>query len=162
MKRIGKQITKLLFTVLIISFVSCTKDDDMGMKVPTFNKQAFNVSHDISVKDSIFEMYKQPFHILSLAIVDKNNENILSWIDFKKQEQNTIIDEAGNQLGEVKYGKNDVLEINIYNFCTLKRQMDSEKGKMYIITPSANKRDDIYISLSMMLDKGIGCGVEIH
>ncbi len=46
------------------------------------------------------------------------------------------------------------MEINIYNFCTLKSKLDSQKGKMYIITPSQNKKKDIYIGLIVYHDKG--------
>ena len=77
-------------------------------------------------------------------------------------ERSVELYEKGNKLGEVKYGKNDVMEINIYNFCTLKRKLDSQKGKMYIITPAKDKRNDIYIGINLILDKGIGGGITIY
>lgn len=166
MNKIGKLTTKsfhlcfLLFLLTVIA--SCSKDDDSGLKVPSPNKHDFILSTDVTVKDSLYEIYQNPYHIINLAIVDKEDDNVLGSVDFRSQGQNVITDNAGTKLGEIKYGKNDVLEINIAHFCTLKRQMNSDKGKMYIITPSTDKRNDIYISLSIRLDKGIGCNVKVH
>ncbi len=165
MKRIGKQvlcnICILAAVSLVTVFLSACKDDDRGMEVPAFNKDKFYLSND-AARDSLFEIRKQPYHILGLSIIDKTSHDVLSVVSLSSQSETTIVDNVGNKYGEIKYGKNDVQEVDIAYFCTIKRKMDPKKGKMYIVTPSADKRDDICVALVIKLDNGIGCNVEIH
>lgn len=162
-KRIGKQMLCKVCVLTVISFVAAflaaCKDDEMGMEVPAFNKDKVYLS---SENDSLFEIHKQPYHILGLSIVDKTSHDVLSAVSFSSQGETTVVDKVGNKYGEIKYGKNDVQEMDIARFCTIKRKLDSEKGKMYIITPSAGRRDDIYIVMNIKLDSGIGGNIEIY
>ena len=169
-KRIGNcfafyslSLTTLL-SIFVIFATSCTKDDDMGLKSPCMNHSDNNyyLSNLPEKVDSLYEIYEQPYHLWRLGIYSKETHESIGGVSFSNQNETEILDDKGNKLGEVKYGKNDVMEINIYNFCTLKRKLDSQKGKMYIITPSQNKKKDIYIGLIVYHDKGQPTTVNIY
>lgn len=168
-KRIGNcfafyslSLTTLL-SIFVIFTTSCTKDD-MGLKSPCMNHNDNNyyLSNLPEKVDSLYEIYEQPYHLWRLGIYSQETHESIGGVSFSNQNETEILDDKGNKLGEVKYGKNDVMEINIYNFCTLKRKLDSQKGKMYIITPTQNKRKDIYISLIVYHDKGQPTTVNIY
>ncbi len=155
-KRTGKSKLFVVFTILFtICTISC-KDDDMSDKLPIMNHSddTYTLSSIPTETDSIYEVNEQPYHLWSLSIDGKETKEQIAGVSFSSQTETDITDDKGDKIGEVKYGKNDVLEINIYNFCTLKRKLDSQKGKMYIITPTQNKRNDISVNISIMLDKG--------
>lgn len=165
LKRIGNfKIISTVAILLCILVASCTKDDDMGLKVPCMNHSdnSYYLSDSPEKVDSLYEIYEQPYHLWELGIYSKEKNESIGGASFSSQNETEILDDKGNKLGEVKYGKNDVLEINIYNFCSLKRKLDSLKGKMYIITPTQNKRKDIYISLIVFHDKGQPATVKIY
>lgn len=154
----------MLCSIIVIFATSCTKDDDMGLKSPCMNHSDNNyyLSNLPEKVDSLYEIYEQPYHLWRLGIYSKETHESIGGVSFSNQNETEILDDKGNKLGEVKYGKNDVMEINIYNFCTLKRKLDSQKGKMYIITPSQNKKKDIYIGLIVYHDKGQPTTVNIY
>ena len=168
-KRIGKRLACYSFSLIALLSIfailatSC-KDHDEGMIVPCMNHSdnKYYLSNTPEKVDSLYEVNEQSYHLWSLGIYNKETHESIGEITFSSQNENDIFDEKGNKLGEVKYGKNDVMEINIYNFCTLKRKLDSQKGKMYIITPAKDKRNDIYIGINLILDKGIGGGITIY
>lgn len=164
-KRIGKASALGILIISLFTFaVSCTKDDDMGGKMPIMNHQDNNYYlYDSPEKvDSLYEIYEQPYHLWRLGIYSKETHERIGDVSFSNQNETEILDDKGKKLGEVKYGKNDVMEINIYNFCTLKRKLDSQKGKMYIITPTQNKSQDIYLSLIVYHAKGQPTTVNIY
>lgn len=164
-KRIGKASALGILIISLFAFaVSCTKDNDMGLKSPCMNHNDNNyyLSNLPEKVDSLYEIYEQPYHLWRLGIYSKEPHESIGGVSFSNQNETEIQDDKGNKLGEVKYGKNDVMEINIYNFCTLKRKLDSQKGKMYIITPTQNKRKDIYVSLIVYHDKGQPTTVNIY
>ena len=164
-KRIGKASALGILIISLFTFaVSCTKDNDMGLKSPCMNHNDNNyyLSNLPEKVDSLYEIYEQPYHLWRLGIYSKETHESIGGVSFSNQNETEILDDKGNKLGEVKYGKNDVMEINIYNFCTLKRKLDSQKGKMYIITPTQNKRKDIYVSLIVYHDKGQPTTVNIY
>lgn len=152
-----------LFCIIVIFATSC-KDDDMGLKSPCMNHSDNNyyLSNLPEKIDSLYEIHEQPYHLWRLGIYSKETNESIGDVSFSNKNKTEILDDKGNKLGEVKYGKNDVIEININNFCTLKRKLDSQKGKMYIITPTQNKRQDIYISLIVYHDKGQPTTVNIY
>lgn len=153
-----------LFSIIVICATSCTKDDDMGLKSPCMNHSDNNyyLSNLPEKVDSLYEIHEQPYHLWRLGIYSKETHESIGDVSFSNKNETEILDDKGNKLGEVKYGKNDVTEININNFCTLKRKIDSQKGKMYIITPTQNKRQDIYVSLIVYHDKGQPTTVNIY
>ena len=153
-----------LFSIIVICATSCTKDDDMGLKSPCMNHSDNNyyLSNLPEKIDSLYEIHEQPYHLWRLGIYSKETNESIGDVSFSNKNETEILDDKENKLGEVKYGKNDVIEININNFCTLKRKLDSQKGKMYIITPTQNKRQDIYISLIVYHDKGQPTTVNIY
>ena len=159
-----KFLILMLCSIIVICATSCTKDDDMGLKSPCMNHSDNNyyLSNLPEKVDSLYEIHEQPYHLWRLGIYSKETHESIGGVSFSNQNETEILDDKGNKLGEVKYGKNDVMEINIYNFCTLKRKLDSQKGKMYIITPSQNKRKDIYIGLIVYHDKGQPTTVNIY
>ena len=152
-----------LFCIIVIFATSC-KDDYMGLKSPCMNHSDNNyyLSNLPEKIDSLYEIHEQPYHLWRLGIYSKETNESIGDVSFSNKNETEILDDKGNKLGEVKYGKNDVIEININNFCTLKRKLDSQKGKMYIITPTQNKRQDIYISLIVYHDKGQPTTVNIY
>ena len=151
-KRIGKRLACYSFSLIALLSIfailatSC-KDDDEGMIVPCMNHSdnKYYLSNTPEKVDSLYEVNEQSYHLWSLGIYNKETHESIGEITFSSQN-----------------GKNDVMEINIYNFCTLKRKLDSQKGKMYIITPAKDKRNDIYIGINLILDKGIGGGITIY
>lgn len=160
-KRIGKRYAFYRFSLIALLsifaiFATSCKDDDEGMKVPCMNHSdnKYYLSNTPEMVDSLYEMNEQSYHLWSLSIYNKETHESIGDVFFSSQNENDILDAKGNKLGEVKYGKNDVMEININNFCTFKRKIDSQKGKMYIITPTQNKRNDICVYINIMLDKG--------
>ena len=154
----------MLCSIIVICATSCTKDDDMGLKSPCMNHSDNNyyLSNLPEKVDSLYEIHEQPYHLWRLGIYSKETNESIGDVSFSNKNETEILDDKGNKLGEVKYGKNDVIEININNFCTLKRKLDSQKGKMYIITPTQNKRQDIYVSLIVYHDKGQPTTVNIY
>ena len=154
----------MLCSIIVICATSCTKDDDMGLKSPCMNHSDNNyyLSNLPEKVDSLYEIHEQPYHLWRLGIYSKETHESIGDVSFSNKNETEILDDKGNKLGEVKYGKNDVTEININNFCTLKRKLDSQKGKMYIITPTQNKRQDIYVSLIVYHDKGQPTTVNIY
>lgn len=154
----------MLCSIIVICATSCTKDDDMGLKSPCMNHSDNNyyLSNLPEKVDSLYEIHEQPYHLWRLGIYSKETHESIGDVSFSNKNETEILDDKGNKLGEVKYGKNDVTEINIDNFCTLKRKLDSQKGKMYIITPTQNKRQDIYVSLIVYHDKGQPTTVNIY
>lgn len=168
-KRIGKRYAFYRFSLIALLsilaiFATSCKDDAEDIKVPCMNHSdnSYYLSNSPEEVDSLYEIYEQPYHLRSLSIYNKETHESIGDVFFSSQNENDILDAKGNKLGEVKYGKNDVIEIYIYNFCTLKRKLDSQKGKMYIITPDKDKRNDIYTSINLILDKGIGGGITIY
>lgn len=168
-KRIGKHFAFYSFSLIALLCIFATltiscKDDDEDMIVPCMNHSdnKYYLSSSPENVDTLYEMNEQSYHLWNLSIYDKETKEDIAYLSFSSQNESEIVDKKGNKLGEVKYGKNDVMEINIYNFCTLKRKLDSQKGKMYIITPAKDKRNDIYTSLNLILDKGIGGGITIY
>ena len=159
-----KFLILMLCSIIVIFATSCTKDDDMGLKSPCMNHSDNNyyLSNLPEKVDSLYEIHEQPYHLWRLGIYSKETNESIGDVSFSNKNETEILDDKGNKLGEVKYGKNDVIEININNFCTLKRKLDSQKGKMYIITPTQNKRQDIYISLIVYHDKGQPTTVNIY
>lgn len=159
-----KFLILMLCSIIVICATSCTKDDDMGLKSPCMNHSDNNyyLSNLPEKVDSLYEIHEQPYHLWRLGIYSKETHESIGDVSFSNKNETEILDDKGNKLGEVKYGKNDVTEININNFCTLKRKLDSQKGKMYIITPTQNKRQDIYVSLIVYHDKGQPTTVNIY
>lgn len=159
-----KFLILMLCSIIVICATSCTKDDDIGLKSPCMNHSDNNyyLSNLPEKVDSLYEIHEQPYHLWRLGIYSKETHESIGDVSFSNKNETEILDDKGNKLGEVKYGKNDVTEININNFCTLKRKLDSQKGKMYIITPTQNKRQDIYVSLIVYHDKGQPTTVNIY
>lgn len=145
----------------IISLMnSCSKDDVIGDKYPVMNKDVFELAGEAS--DSLYEIYGQDYDLHGLVLSDKNSNEDIAYASLSHQDETSILDSEGNKLGDIKYGKNDIQEIDIYNFCTVKRKVDKQKGKIYIITPAKNKQTNIFIKISVFLKKGAGYSIPIY
>lgn len=164
MKKFGTKgcyyLAVIALSIITSLMNSCSKYDDIGDKFPVMNQKVIELTENVS--DSLYEIYGQDYYLSGIVISDKNSKEDIAYASLSHQDETSILDSEGNKLGDIKYGKNDTQEIDIYEFCTIKRKIDKKKGKFYIITPAKNKKPGIFIYLNISLKKGAGISIPIH